>query len=168
MQFNDSIKKFSKAHFKKTLLFFIIFLILYVLNSTFLWHQELRELILFLTNSIVLIMNQRKHSNNSFISSYVLQEDRRAEVKRSWNLREVSLIHQKYLVIAEIAWEPRRQIGSMRKPFYFVTWEVDGGGLKGNLLTESTTVTLSLCTDTVYHIQVCAFIIFNASLINYF
>ncbi|XP_073971244.1 uncharacterized protein isoform X2 [Rhodnius prolixus] len=86
--------------------------------------------------------------NNSIL------EDRRAEVKRSWNLREVSLIHQKYLVIAEIAWEPRRQIGSMRKPFYFVTWEVDGGGLKGNLLTESTTVTLSLCTDTVYHIQV--------------
>ncbi|CAB0004541.1 unnamed protein product, partial [Nesidiocoris tenuis] len=66
----------------------------------------------------------------------------------------VSLIHQKYLVIAEIAWDARRPTeGGPRKPFYFVTWEVDGGGLKGNLLTESTAVTLSLCTDTVYHIQ---------------
>ncbi|XP_014252170.1 uncharacterized protein LOC106668171 isoform X1 [Cimex lectularius] len=81
-------------------------------------------------------------------------DDSRAEGKRPWNLHTISLIHQKYLVIAEIAWEGRRQLQGSRKPIYFVTWEVDGGGLKGNLLTESTTVTLSLCTDTVYHIEV--------------
>lgn len=66
-----------------------------------------------------------------------------------WVLREVSLIHQKVLVIGEIAWEPKAQRG-----VYLVTWEVDGGGLKGNLFTDSTCVTLSLWPDTVYHIQV--------------
>lgn len=66
-----------------------------------------------------------------------------------WSLREVSLIHQKVLVIGEIAWEPKASRG-----VYLVTWEVDGGGLKGNLFTDSTCVTLSLWPDTVYHIQV--------------
>ncbi|KAJ8919238.1 hypothetical protein NQ315_003821 [Exocentrus adspersus] len=66
-----------------------------------------------------------------------------------WVLREVSLIHQKVLVIGEIAWEPKTNRG-----VYLVTWEVDGGGLKGNLFTDSTCVTLSLWPDTIYHIQV--------------
>ncbi|XP_045479194.1 uncharacterized protein LOC123684111 isoform X2 [Harmonia axyridis] len=66
-----------------------------------------------------------------------------------WVLREVSLIHQKVLVIGEIAWEPKSARG-----VYLVTWEIDGGGLKGNLFTDSTCVTLSLCADTIYHIQV--------------
>lgn len=61
----------------------------------------------------------------------------------------MSLIHQKVLVIAEVAWEPRVPRG-----VYLVTWEVDGGGLKGNLFTDSTCVTLSLWPDTIYHIQV--------------
>ncbi|CAG9854695.1 unnamed protein product [Phyllotreta striolata] len=67
----------------------------------------------------------------------------------TWTLKEISLIHQKVLVIAEIAWEPRANHG-----VYLVTWEVDGGGLKGNLFTDSTCVTLSLWPDTIYHIQV--------------
>lgn len=66
-----------------------------------------------------------------------------------WVLREISLIHQKVLVIGEISWEPKTTRG-----VYLVTWEVDGGGLKGNLFTDSTCVTLSLWPDTVYHIQV--------------
>ncbi|KAG7302123.1 hypothetical protein JYU34_013586 [Plutella xylostella] len=66
-----------------------------------------------------------------------------------WTLNEVSLIHQKVLVIGEIAWEPR-----IARGVYLVTWEVDGGGLKGNLFTDSTRVTLSLWPDTIYHIQV--------------
>lgn len=67
----------------------------------------------------------------------------------TWELKEVSLIHQKVLVLAEVSWEPR-----LRHTVYLVTWEVDGGGLKGNLFTDSTCVTLSLWPDTVYHIQV--------------
>lgn len=66
-----------------------------------------------------------------------------------WVLKEVSLIHQKVLVIGEIAWEAKASRG-----VYLVTWEVDGGGLKGNLFTDSTCVTLSLWPDTIYHIQV--------------
>lgn len=71
------------------------------------------------------------------------------DLEAPWILREVSLIHQKVLVIGEIAWEPKTNRG-----VYLVTWEVDGGGLKGNLFTDSTCVTLSLWPDTVYHIQV--------------
>ncbi|KAL3266908.1 hypothetical protein HHI36_011058 [Cryptolaemus montrouzieri] len=71
------------------------------------------------------------------------------DVDAPWILREVSLIHQKVLVIGEIAWEPKAARG-----VYLVTWEVDGGGLKGNLFTDSTCVTLSLWPDTIYHIQV--------------
>lgn len=72
----------------------------------------------------------------------------------TWNLREISLIHQKVLVIAEIAWDAVTTYVVQQRPVYFVTWEVDGGGLKGNLFTDSTCVTLSLWPDTVYHIQV--------------
>nr|CAD7439233.1 unnamed protein product [Timema bartmani] len=73
----------------------------------------------------------------------------RTAVSAPWELREVSLIHQKVLVIAEVAWTPQVSRG-----VYLVTWEVDGGGLKGNLFTDSTCVTLSLWPDTIYHIQV--------------
>ncbi|KAL1505544.1 hypothetical protein ABEB36_005087 [Hypothenemus hampei] len=74
---------------------------------------------------------------------------RRTEADAPWVLKEVSLIHQKVLVIGEIAWDPKTIRG-----VYLVTWEVDGGGLKGNLFTDSTCVTLSLWPDTIYHIQV--------------
>ncbi|CAH1104868.1 unnamed protein product [Psylliodes chrysocephalus] len=67
----------------------------------------------------------------------------------AWVLKEISLIHQKVLVIGEIAWDAKANHG-----VYLVTWEVDGGGLKGNLFTDSTCVTLSLWPDTIYHIQV--------------
>ncbi|XP_057655152.1 uncharacterized protein LOC130893242 [Diorhabda carinulata] len=73
----------------------------------------------------------------------------RTTPETAWILREISLIHQKVLVIGEIAWEPKANHG-----VYLVTWEVDGGGLKGNLFTDSTCVTLSLWPDTIYHIQV--------------
>ncbi|KAK3915845.1 Transmembrane protein fend [Frankliniella fusca] len=73
-----------------------------------------------------------------------------APASNGWQLREDSLIHQKVLVIAELSWAPRGPHGGV----YLVTWEVDGGGLKGNLFTDSTHVTLSLWPDTVYHVQV--------------
>lgn len=69
---------------------------------------------------------------------------------RGWNLREVSLIHQGVLVIAEVSWDPQTSEPSV----YLVTWQLQGGGLKGSLLTDSTCVTLSLWPDTLYHIQV--------------
>ena len=74
-----------------------------------------------------------------------------------WTLRQVSLIHQKVLAIAEVSWPaqyPASVALGSRPAVYLVTWEVDGGGLKGNLFTDSTCVTLSLWPDTVYHIQV--------------
>jgi len=76
-------------------------------------------------------------------------DDESNEEQEPWRLQEVSLLHQRVLVIAEVAWTPRA-----RRGVYLVTWEVDGGGLKGNLFTDSTSVTLSLWPDTIYHIQV--------------
>jgi hypothetical protein len=68
-----------------------------------------------------------------------------------WDLKRLSLIHQKSLVIAELSWEP---VKVMEEQEYLITWELDGGGLKGHLVTDSTTVSLSLWPDTLYHIQV--------------
>ncbi|XP_075233278.1 uncharacterized protein LOC142331334 [Lycorma delicatula] len=68
---------------------------------------------------------------------------------KGWHLREVSVIHQEAVVIAEVAWEARRP-----RALYLVTWEVAGGGLRGNLLTSSTCVALSLWPDTLFHVQV--------------
>lgn len=82
---------------------------------------------------------------------FVLQgDDNPSDTSEVWNLREVSMIHQKVLVIAEVAWDARQ----VHRPAYLVTWEIDGGGLKGNLFTDTTCVTLSLWPDTAYLIQV--------------
>ncbi|RZF49019.1 hypothetical protein LSTR_LSTR010727 [Laodelphax striatellus] len=66
-----------------------------------------------------------------------------------WNLRELSRVRQESIVSTHITWDPRRS-----NALYLVTWEIDGGGLQGNLFTESSTVNLSLWSDTVFHIQV--------------
>lgn len=68
-----------------------------------------------------------------------------------WDLKRLSLIHQKSLVIAELSWNP---VKFSEEQEYLITWELDGGGLKGHLVTDSTTVSLSLWPDTLYHIQV--------------
>ncbi|RZF37658.1 hypothetical protein LSTR_LSTR003069 [Laodelphax striatellus] len=68
---------------------------------------------------------------------------------KGWRLRQVSVIHQEAVVIAEVAWEARQP-----RALYLVTWEVAGGGLRGNLLTASTSVALSLWPDTQFHVQV--------------
>ncbi|XP_050441662.1 uncharacterized protein LOC126846364 [Adelges cooleyi] len=80
----------------------------------------------------------------------LMGDDPPADSSEVWNLREVSMIHQKVLVIAEVAWDARQ----VRRPAYLVTWEIVGGGLKGNLFTDTTCVTLSLWPDTAYLIQV--------------
>lgn len=66
-------------------------------------------------------------------------------------LQLVSLSHQRSLVIAEIKWEESE---SDTKVEYLVTWELSRGGLKGHLVTDSNSVTLSLWPDTSYEIQV--------------
>uniref|UniRef100_A0A2S2P3J8 Transmembrane protein n=1 Tax=Schizaphis graminum TaxID=13262 RepID=A0A2S2P3J8_SCHGA len=80
----------------------------------------------------------------------LMGDDNPSDSSEVWNLREVSMIHQKVLVIAEVAWDARQ----VHRPAYLVTWEIDGGGLKGNLFTDTTCVTLSLWPDTAYLIQV--------------
>ncbi|XP_021963875.1 uncharacterized protein LOC110859272 [Folsomia candida] len=99
-------------------------------------------------------MDRSKVDNSDSADSeveVVTMPEERGEPEDVWALRRLSLIHQKSLVIAELAWEDVKKAPEQE---YLITWELDGGGLKGHLVTDSTTVSLSLWPDTLYHIQV--------------
>ncbi|XP_035774790.1 transmembrane protein fend-like isoform X2 [Anopheles albimanus] len=69
------------------------------------------------------------------------------------------LVRNESLVLAEISWKRTvAACGPGPAPLgdqCLVTWEVSGGGLMGNLLTEATSnAQLSLWTDTLYRVQV--------------
>ncbi|XP_055606609.1 transmembrane protein fend-like [Uranotaenia lowii] len=84
----------------------------------------------------------------------------RASTPRKLLLVLLEMTRIESLVTAEVAWvhipvaptdpgnRPRQQFQCL------VTWEVAGGGLMGNLLTESARVQLSLWPDTKYRVQV--------------
>lgn len=59
------------------------------------------------------------------------------------------MIKQEFLVATNLAWEPTNQLINC-----LVTWEVFGGGLMGNLLTDSSNIELSLWPETKYIVQV--------------
>lgn len=64
-------------------------------------------------------------------------------------LHTVSMLQQDSLVLVDIAWD------SLNTPNQcLISWEVSGGGLMGNLLTESSIVQLSLWPDTKYRVKV--------------
>jgi hypothetical protein len=67
----------------------------------------------------------------------------------TWPLRIVTMTRNESLVNAEVAWHPL-----MAPHECLVTWEISGGGLKGNMLTETSNVQLSLWLDTKYRVQV--------------
>lgn len=68
-----------------------------------------------------------------------------------FSLNITSAIRQGSLILATIAWDQAITNSSKQ---CLVTWEVSGGGLMGNLLTDTSTVELSLWIDTIYHVQV--------------
>jgi len=72
------------------------------------------------------------------------------KIEERWGLHTVSVAEDDNMVLAEITWKDQGVYGVD----YFVTWEVSGGGIKGHLYTDRTTVTLSLWPDAVYLIQV--------------
>lgn len=90
-------------------------------------------------------------SSDSMSSPSSLVSEESDKAIEPFELRVVSLIHQKSLVIAELKWD---EIGGNPNQDYLITWELTGGGLKGHLVTDSTSVTLSLWPDTTYQIQV--------------
>ncbi|XP_073834582.1 uncharacterized protein [Musca autumnalis] len=72
-----------------------------------------------------------------------------SSIRETWPLRTVSMVQHDTLVLVDVAWD------QSSVPFQcLVTWEVSGGGLMGNLLTESFGVQLSLWPDTKYRVQV--------------
>uniref|UniRef100_A0A4Y0BKY8 Uncharacterized protein n=1 Tax=Anopheles funestus TaxID=62324 RepID=A0A4Y0BKY8_ANOFN len=71
------------------------------------------------------------------------------------------MIRNESLVTADVSWSATvsdicngTQFGLHGTNQCLVTWEVSGGGLMGNLLTESSSVQLSLWSDTNYRVQV--------------
>ncbi|XP_054729249.1 uncharacterized protein LOC129238234 [Anastrepha obliqua] len=70
-------------------------------------------------------------------------------IQETWSLRTVSMLQQDSLVLVDIAWEALNTPNQC-----LISWEVSGGGLMGNLLTESSNVQLSLWPDTKYRVKV--------------
>ncbi|XP_055526315.1 transmembrane protein fend-like isoform X2 [Wyeomyia smithii] len=69
----------------------------------------------------------------------------------------LQMIRNESLVTADVAWVAvpnDRRITSGLQQQCLVTWEVAGGGLMGNLLTESSSAQLSLWPETNYRVQV--------------
>ncbi|XP_062701048.1 transmembrane protein fend [Aedes albopictus] len=78
----------------------------------------------------------------------------------------LQMIRNESLVTADVAWvnaadsrssanrSQQQQQNQQQPQQCLVTWEVSGGGLMGNLLTESSTVQLSLWPETNYRVQV--------------
>lgn len=67
----------------------------------------------------------------------------------TWSLAVQSMVRDNSLVSTNIAWTATNSPSDC-----LVTWEVSGGGLIGNLLTQSSNVELSLWPETKYRIQV--------------
>ncbi|XP_034481926.1 transmembrane protein fend [Drosophila innubila] len=74
--------------------------------------------------------------------------------QRQWAPFELRVHHaqrQGALVLTDIGWDELIANASRQ---CLITWEVSGGGLMGNLLTDTARAELSLWPDTVYNIQV--------------
>lgn len=65
-------------------------------------------------------------------------------------LKILSMVRDGALTSAHITW--KSSLGSPSQ--CLVTWEVYGGGIMGNLLTDTPEAELSLWSDSKYHIQV--------------
>ncbi|CAL4155830.1 unnamed protein product, partial [Meganyctiphanes norvegica] len=68
----------------------------------------------------------------------------------AWPLLHEAEVKDSGLVAAHVWWEPQNNRGGD----YLVTWEVEGGGLKGHLYTDLPEVDLTLWPETIYHVQV--------------
>lgn len=70
--------------------------------------------------------------------------------EEAWPLLHEAEVEASGLVAARVWWPPL----SPRGADYLVTWEVEGGGLKGHLYTDLPEVDLTLWPETVYQVQV--------------
>ncbi|CAL4111063.1 unnamed protein product [Meganyctiphanes norvegica] len=72
------------------------------------------------------------------------------DAEEAWPLLHEAEVKDSGLVAARVWWAPQ----SNRGGDYLVTWEVEGGGLKGHLYTDLPEVDLTLWPETIYHVQV--------------
>lgn len=75
--------------------------------------------------------------------------DNAKTIDDTWSVRVTSMVKQEFLVSTRLAWHPTDALTEC-----LVTWEVFGGGLIGNLVTDSSNAELSLWPDTKYRIEV--------------
>lgn len=68
------------------------------------------------------------------------------------DVRVVSQSRREDTVSALVTWEPASTSASGH--LYLVSWQAQGDALRGNLLTNTPSTTLSLLPDTVYDLQV--------------
>ncbi|CAL4153910.1 unnamed protein product [Meganyctiphanes norvegica] len=72
------------------------------------------------------------------------------EKEDNWPLLYEAEMQQYGLIAARVWWTSHTTKGGD----YLVTWEVEGGGLKGHLYTDIPEVDLTLWPDTIYHVKV--------------
>jgi hypothetical protein len=124
-----------------------------------------------------LVNSDKKKATNKSLSSFPSPSNIYSlSTASSWSLRMVSMVHQDSLVVTELSWKlpvglsnqrnespvtskasPRdgfEDEGSNQKYNFLLTWEIFGGGLRGNLVTDTTSGSISLWPDTAYFIQV--------------
>jgi len=104
-----------------------------------------------------------KSGKNGIKSAGKIEEKSTGEesenIGKSWNLRKVSMVHQKFLVVTEVTWDSPKIAGRKAKSNFLLTWEISGGLLRGNLITDTNSVAISLLPDTLYTIQVRFFLL---------
>ncbi|XP_053638877.1 uncharacterized protein [Cherax quadricarinatus] len=97
-----------------------------------------------------IIMPALALSQSQAFSEHSVTNGREVKGGLQWLLLHKTEVETSGLVAARVWWAPQHPSGED----YLVTWEVEGGGLKGHLYTDLPEVNLTLWPQTVYHVQV--------------
>lgn len=111
-------------------------------------------LTLLLTQTILFVLqcwnNCAPRSSEASVVQHQGSNIDSSEASDVFELSVRSMVRDKSLTMADIAWygdDPAQHQ-------CLVTWEIFGGGIMGNLLTDTHEAELSLWPDSKYHIQV--------------
>lgn len=74
----------------------------------------------------------------------------KSDASDEFGLTVRSMVRDNSLIMVDVAWYD----GSLEQHQCLITWEIFGGGITGNLLTDTHEAELSLWPDSKYHIQV--------------
>ncbi|XP_054264294.1 uncharacterized protein LOC128987463 [Macrosteles quadrilineatus] len=86
--------------------------------------------------------------------TYLEDSTKQIRIDSSWGISLLSLHPEPSLVLAQISWKPYHNLLNIS---YLVSWTAEDNVVRGNMLTNTSIVTLSLWPDTTYTIQVALF-----------